>query len=82
MPFPVTGNNVTCLMMSGLSCRSRFAFVSGSELASFLVESSQVYFWNGTGTNPLLGVAPNNVWISHNDITTAKSALQAVALTH
>lgn len=82
--FSVTGDNVTALLL-GVSrpVRARFAFADGGgDVAGFLVAAGGIYFWDGTGTNPLDSLTPTLIWMSHEDTTQSLTTLQAAALKH
>jgi hypothetical protein len=82
-PFAVTGNDLQALALS-TPVSGYFVFNGGSDLYAAYVTGGYVQTWvtGDTNTNPLAGVSPTQVFMSHSSTSAQQTLMQAGALTH
>ncbi len=82
--FGITGNNMDCLVLTTPQTGYFVFNASGTDDAFVLVQAGRVYTWdtNASNPNPLAGLTPTGINMSHNYVTSAIAQMQAVAVTH
>lgn len=82
-PFNMTGDNLTALILSTPVSGYIIVASNSADLYVGYVAATKVFTWTTSdiATNPLAGVTPTKVWMSHGE-TTAQAGMQAAALVH
>jgi hypothetical protein len=82
--FSLTGNNLTALVLSTPQ-NGYFVFdASSSDVLAEYVVGGRVFTWDTTApaANPLAGLVPTSVWMSHSYVSGPVTTMQAAAITH